>query len=82
MSSPYHPQANEQVESTNKELENTLKKIVEKHHKNWEERMPEELWYYRTTWSNIIGYNYYEIAYGKWVLLPVEFQIRTLRKIT
>ena len=34
-SSPYHPQANIQVESTNKILEAIMTKIVNIHRKNW-----------------------------------------------
>lgn len=32
---PYHPQANGQVESTNKALENILTKTIANHHRNW-----------------------------------------------
>ena len=39
-SSPYHPQANGQVESTNKVLESILTKTIHLHHKNWEDRLP------------------------------------------
>jgi hypothetical protein len=35
------------------------------------------LWAYRTTWRNTIGHTPYEILYGKQVLLPIEFQVRT-----
>ena len=40
LSSPYHPQGNGQVESTNKVLESILTMTVEKHHKDWEDRLP------------------------------------------
>ena len=36
-SSPYHSQANGQVESTNKVLEAILTKTIHLHHKNWED---------------------------------------------
>ena len=35
VTSPYHPQANGQVESTNKTLENILKKNVAYHRRDW-----------------------------------------------
>ena len=42
-SSPYHPQANGQVESTNKVLEAILTKTIHLHHKDWADRLPEAL---------------------------------------
>ena len=49
------------------------------HQKEWVERLPEALWAYRTTWRNSTGHMPYELVYGKQVLLPIEFQIKTYR---
>eukprot|EP00253_Pinus_taeda_P005959 PITA_05959 len=76
-STPYHPQANGQVESTNKVLEGIITKIVHLHRRDWEERLLEALWAHRTTWRNTIGHSPYELVYGKEVLLPIEFQVKT-----
>jgi hypothetical protein len=43
-------QANGQVESTNKVLENILTKTVANHFRDWDDRLPEALWAYRTNW--------------------------------
>eukprot|EP00253_Pinus_taeda_P023091 PITA_23091 len=51
-STPYHPQANGQVESTNKVLESITTKTVHLHRRDWAERLPEALWAYKTTWRN------------------------------
>eukprot|EP00253_Pinus_taeda_P032915 PITA_32915 len=51
-STPYHPQANSQVESTNKVIEGILTKTVHLHIRDWAEKLPEALWVYRTTWRN------------------------------
>jgi len=48
-STPYHPQANGQVESTNKVIESILTKTVQLHHKDWVDRLLEALWAYRIT---------------------------------
>eukprot|EP00253_Pinus_taeda_P010466 PITA_10466 len=42
-STPYHPQANGQVESTNKTLEGISTKAVAMNRKNWEEKLKDEL---------------------------------------
>ena len=76
-SSPYHPQDNGQGESTNKVLEAILTNIVQLHHWDWVDRLPEALWAYQTTWRNTTGHTPYELVYGKQVLLPIEFQVRT-----
>eukprot|EP00253_Pinus_taeda_P031861 PITA_31861 len=76
-STPYHPQTNGQVESTNKVIEGILTKIVHLHIRDWAERLPKALWVYRTTSRNTTGHTPYEFFYGKQVLFPIEFQIRT-----
>ena len=44
--------------------------------------MPKALWAYRITWRNDIGYSPYELVYGKQVLVPIEFHIKTFRITT
>jgi hypothetical protein len=70
-SSPYHPQANGQVESTNKVLEAILTKPIQLHHWDWDDRLLEALWAYRATWRNTTGHTPYELVYEKQVLLPI-----------
>eukprot|EP00253_Pinus_taeda_P019554 PITA_19554 len=79
ITSPYHPQANGQVESTNKVIEGILTKIVVSHQRNWVDKIPEVLWAYRTTWRNNVGFSPYKLVYGKNPLFPTEFEIKTLR---
>lgn len=78
-STPYHPQANGQVESTDKVIEDIITKTVHLHRRDWVERLPEALWAYRTTWRDTIGHSPYEFVYGKEVVLLIEFQVRTFK---
>ena len=45
-SAPYHPQANGQVESTNKTLYTALTKVLEGTHTNWDQKLHSILWAY------------------------------------
>ena len=78
-SSPYHPQANGQVESTNKIIEAIMTKTIKLHRKDWPDNILEALWSYHITWKNTTGFNPYEMVYGKQILLPFEFKISTYR---
>ena len=82
IASPYHPQANGQVESTNKFIEAILTKTVKIHHRDWDDRLPEALWAYRTTWHNTTGFSPYELVYGTSAVFPIEFEIKTLKTAT
>ena len=78
-STPYHPQANGQVESTNKTLEGIITKTVAMNRKNWEEKLKDALWAYRITWKDTTGFTPYQLVYDKEVMLPIEFQIHTFK---
>ena len=41
--------------------------------------LSEALWAYRTTWRNTTGHTRYELVYGKQVLFPIEFQVKTFK---
>ena len=67
------------MESTNKVIESILTKTVKIHRRDWADRLPEALWAYRTTWSNTMGFSPYDLVYGKNVIFPIEYEIRTLK---
>ena len=79
ITTPYHPQANGQVESTNKVIEGILTKTMASHQRNWADKLPEVLWAYRIKWTNTTRFSQYELVYGKNHLFPIEFEINTLR---
>eukprot|EP00253_Pinus_taeda_P026082 PITA_26082 len=79
MTTPCHAQANGQVEGTNKVIESILTKTMKENRRDWSQRLFEALWAYRTTWRNTTGFSPYELVYGKSVVFPVEFEIKTLR---
>eukprot|EP00253_Pinus_taeda_P022075 PITA_22075 len=79
ITTPYHPQANGQVESTNKIIEAILIKTIPSHRSSWAARLPKALWAYRTTWRSTTGYSPYQLVFGKEPIFPIEFEIQILR---
>ena len=60
-------------------MEAILTKTIQLHHRDWADRLPEALWAYQITWRNTTGHTPYELVYGKQVLLPIKFQVKTFR---
>ena len=53
-STPYHPQANGQVKSTNKVLENIMTKIVQMNRKDLSKKLRDALWAYRIVHTQVV----------------------------
>nr|XP_033516443.1 uncharacterized protein LOC117280807 [Nicotiana tomentosiformis] len=71
-SSPYHPVANGQAESTNNIIINNLKKRLEKSKGNWPEEFSGVLWAYRTITKIATRETPFSLMYGSKALIPVE----------
>ena len=70
-STPYHPQANGQVEVTSRALGGILTKVVSKSRKDWANRLAEATWAYNITWKTTTGFTPYELVYWKKALLSI-----------
>ena len=80
-STPYHPQANGQVEVTNRALEGILTKVVSSIRKDWVDILFEATWAYNTTWKITTSFTPDEMVYRKKALLSIEFEFNTLRMV-
>ena len=78
-STPYYPQANGSAESTNKTLQNILRKIVNENRTDWDTKLHNALWAYRTSFKTSVQATPFRLAYGLEAVMPIEFQIPSLR---
>jgi len=70
--SPYHPQGNGQVESSNKSLMKIIKRIVDKNKRAWDSKLKLALWADRVTVKKAIGRSPFELVYGALARLPIN----------
>jgi hypothetical protein len=78
-SSPGHPQANGQVEATNKTIFKILKKKLDDKKGDWADDLPEVLWAYRTTRRTPIEETPYVLTFGTEAIIPAELGSGSLR---
>uniref|UniRef100_A0A2N9HHE1 Uncharacterized protein n=1 Tax=Fagus sylvatica TaxID=28930 RepID=A0A2N9HHE1_FAGSY len=78
-SSPRHPQANGQVEVTNRTLLKQIKTRLEGAKGMWVEELPSILWAYRTTVRTPTGETPFKLTFGTEAVIPVEIGLTTLR---
>ena len=76
VTTPYHSQENGQVEVSNREVKNILKKIIRTDGRYWAAKLLDALWAYRTALKAPIGMSPFSLIYGKPCHLPVELENR------
>ena len=78
-SSPAHPQANGQVEVTNRSLLKIIKTRLEGAKDIWPDELPSVLWAYRTTARTPTGETPFRLAYGSDAVIPAEVGLTSYR---
>jgi hypothetical protein len=78
-SSPGHPQANRQLEATNKTIFKILKMKLGGRKGDWADNLPEVLWAYRTTRRNPMEETPYALAFGIEAIILAELGSGSLR---
>ena len=78
-SSPGHPQANGQVEVTNKTILRNLKARLERSKGKWTEDFPSILWAYHTTSRIPTGETPYSMVYETESVIPVDIGMSSFK---
>ena len=78
-SSPTHPQANGQVEVTNRSLFKIIKTWLDGAKGIWPDELPSILWAYRTTARTPTGETPFRLAYGSDAVIPAEIGLTSYR---
>ncbi|GFZ19982.1 hypothetical protein Acr_28g0006870 [Actinidia rufa] len=76
---PGHPQANGQVEVTNRTILRNLKARLERSKGKWAEDLPSILWAYHTTSQIPTGETPYSMVFGTESVIPVEIGMPSFR---
>jgi hypothetical protein len=74
VSTTYHPQTNEQAETSIRQLKSILNKTIQTGGKDWSKKLVGALWAYRTAFKTPIGMTPYQFVYGRACHLPVELE--------
>jgi hypothetical protein len=74
-----HPQANRQVEATNKTIFKTLKNKLGDRKGDWVDDLSEVLWAYRTTKRTPTEETPYVLAFGTEAIIPAELGSKCYR---
>ncbi|GFS37771.1 hypothetical protein Acr_00g0053840 [Actinidia rufa] len=80
-SSPGHPQANGQVEVTNRTILRNLKARLERSKSEWAEDLPSIIWAYHTTSRIPTGETLYSLVFGTESVIPVEIGVPSFRTL-
>jgi len=78
-STPYYPQANGQVEATNKVLKRMLQRMIGVHKRSWHLILYSALWAYRTSVKNATGFTPFQLVYVLEAILRVQCEISSLK---
>ena len=80
-STTYYPQGNGLVESSNKSLMRTIKKLLQENKKAWNAKLVYALWANRVSTKKSIGTSPFQLVYGTNVVFPASLAMPIMKYI-
>jgi hypothetical protein len=74
-STPYYPQGNGLVESSNKSLIKLIKRLLEDNKRAWDSKLKFALWVDRVTTKKSLGTSPFQLVYGTEVVFPTQLAL-------
>jgi hypothetical protein len=74
-STPYYPQGNGLVESSNKSLIKIIKRLLEDNKKAWDSKLKFSLWADRVTTKRSLGISPFQLVYGVEAIFPSQLAL-------
>ena len=78
-SAPYYPRGNGLVDSTNKSIIQSIKKLLKQNKQSWDSRLKYALWEDRITIKKGIRTSPFQLVYGTHVVFPVQLGILVMK---
>lgn len=78
-STPYYPQGNGLVESSNKSLVRIIKNLFSQNNKNWDSKLVYALWVDRVSSKKSIGTSPFQLVYGVEAVIQVQLALPVMK---
>ena len=78
-STPYYPQENGLAESTNKNIIQSIRKLLIQNKRYWDSMLKYALWVDRITTKKAIGSSPFQLVYGTHVVFPIQLGIPVIK---
>ena len=76
VTTPYHPQENGQLEVSNREVKNIVKKTIRSDGKDWAHKLPDALWTLQAAYKTPMEMSLFWLIFGKACHRPIELEHR------
>ena len=78
-STPYYPQGNGLAKSSNKNIIQSIKKLLKQNKRSWDSMLKYALWVKRITVKKPVGTSHFKLVYGTDAVFPIQLGILVMK---